>query len=114
MREQKFMFEREENAGAQGGVEGALPSAAGGRSPARQRPAGEGFITKDEVARLLRRSERTIEKWQRRGVIPFYRVGRSVFFKWSEIEARMEEKFRVAPAGGGVRGTARDGGAPGT
>jgi len=60
-------------------------------------PAGlpEEYITKDEVARRLKKTARTIENWQRKGFIPFMKVGTSVIYRWSDIEAHMHRNFRV-------------------
>jgi excisionase family DNA binding protein len=55
----------------------------------------EGFITKKEIARRLRRPVRTIEKWQATGILPFYKCGRTVLFRWPDVEAHLTEHFRV-------------------
>jgi excisionase family DNA binding protein len=55
----------------------------------------EPYITKKELADRLRKSARTVEKWQKQGVIPFYKLGRSVFYRWSEVQAHLGEHFRV-------------------
>lgn len=70
---------------------------------------GEPFITKGEVARRLRKPVRTVEDWMQRRVIPFYKLGQAVRFRWSEIQAHFAACYRVAaeePAGGpGAEGT---------
>lgn len=53
----------------------------------------EDFITKEEVARRLKKTTRTIENWQRRGYIPFVKVQQSVLFRWSSVVAQLEERF---------------------
>lgn len=55
----------------------------------------EGYITKEEVARRLKKTIRTVENWQRRGFLPFIKAGRSVLFKWSDCEAHLQKNFRV-------------------
>ena len=55
----------------------------------------EDFITKDEVAKRLKKSERTIENWQRRGYIPFTKAGHAVLYKWSEVEAHLQKHFHI-------------------
>ncbi|HWV98527.1 MAG TPA: hypothetical protein VNZ64_02425 [Candidatus Acidoferrum sp.] len=55
----------------------------------------EEFITKEEVARRLKKTTRTIEHWQRRGYIPFVKVQQSVLFRWSRVVAQLERKFGV-------------------
>ena len=58
---------------------------------------GEPFITKEEVARRMRKPVRTIENWMRENRIPFYRVGHSVRFRWSDIQGHFNKCYRVAP-----------------
>ena len=55
----------------------------------------EGYITKDEMARRLKKTVRTIENWQRRGIVPFVKAGHSVLFKWTDVEAHLQTNFRV-------------------
>jgi excisionase family DNA binding protein len=58
-------------------------------------PDTEGFITKKEVARRLNKTVRTIEHWQRKGALPYMKVGQSVLFKWSDVEMHLQTNFRV-------------------
>src|SRR5262249_4184699 len=60
-------------------------------APAEER----GYITKEEVARRLKKTVRTIENWQRRGYIPFIKAGRSVLFDWDDVVAHLKKHFRV-------------------
>jgi excisionase family DNA binding protein len=53
----------------------------------------EDFITKEEVARRLKKTTRTIENWQKKGHIPFVKVQQSVLFRWSSVVAELERKF---------------------
>ena len=55
----------------------------------------EGYITKEEVAKRLKKTVRTVENWQRKGILPFVKAGHSVLFKWAEVEAHFHEHFRV-------------------
>ena len=55
----------------------------------------EGYITKEEVARRLSKTVRTVENWQRRGYLPFVKIGQSVLFRWSDVVAHLERNFRV-------------------
>ena len=55
----------------------------------------EGYITKAEVAKRLQKTIRTIENWQRDGILPYLKLGRSVLFRWSDVEAHLEAHFRV-------------------
>jgi excisionase family DNA binding protein len=58
-------------------------------------PDGEPFITKEEVARRMRKPVRGIEEWMRRGIVPFYKVGQAVRFRWSEVQAQFARRYRV-------------------
>ena len=55
----------------------------------------EGYITKEEVARRLKKTVRTIENWQARGILPFVKAGRSVLFKWADVESHLQSNFRI-------------------
>ena len=51
----------------------------------------EPFIDKAEVGKRLGMRPRTIDDWMERGLLPFYKLGRSVRFKWSEVEAHLAD-----------------------
>ena len=55
----------------------------------------EEFIDKPEVARRLKKQVRTVDNWMACGILPYYKIGRSVSFKWSEIETSLAKKCRV-------------------
>jgi len=55
----------------------------------------EGFIGKAEVARRLNKTLRTVDNWMQQGILPYYKIGRSVEFKWSEIEVHLAQTCRV-------------------
>jgi excisionase family DNA binding protein len=57
--------------------------------------AFEPFINKPEVARRLGKRVRTVDNWMQQGLLPYYKIGRSVSFKWSEVEAQLEQVCRV-------------------
>ena len=58
--------------------------------------APEGFIGKTEVARRLNKTIRTVDNWMSRGILPYYKIGRSVEFKWSDVESHLAKTCRVA------------------
>jgi excisionase family DNA binding protein len=62
-------------------------------------PQPEPYINKAEVARRLGKEVRTIDNWMRQGKIPYFKIGRSVNFKWSDVDAFMRERFRVVRLG---------------
>ena len=55
----------------------------------------EVFIKKREVARRLQKQVRTVDNWMKRGLLPYYKIGRSVSFKWSEVEEHLRDTCRV-------------------
>lgn len=57
----------------------------------------EEYISKKEVAARLKQDERTVNNWMRLGLLPYYKIGRTVRFKWSEVEAFFEQHCRVVP-----------------
>ena len=67
------------------------PNAAAGTSG----PLFEPYIDKGEVGRRTQMRPRTIDDWMKRGLLPYYKVGRSVRFKWSEVEAHLAANCRV-------------------
>ena len=57
--------------------------------------ATEPFINKVEVARRLGRTVRTVDNWMQRGWLPYFKIGRSVSFKWSDVESHLAQTCRV-------------------
>lgn len=56
------------------------------------------YLRAEQVIQLLPVSRRTISNWQRQRRLKFYRVGRTILFKRSDIEACLE-KYAVNPIG---------------
>jgi excisionase family DNA binding protein len=56
------------------------------------------YLRAHQVLELLPISRRCLGNWQRRRVIPFYRIGRTVMFKRTDVEAALE-RFRVSEIG---------------
>ena len=52
------------------------------------------LLTKREVASRLRRTPRCIELWMRKRYLPYIKIGRSVYFRWSDVSSQLD-KFRV-------------------
>ncbi len=63
-------------------------------SPAASSPP-DTFISKHELAARLKKTVRTIENWQRRGILPYVKCSHSVLFKWADVEAHLQNHFRV-------------------
>ena len=57
--------------------------------------APEGYITKEEVAKRLKKTVRTVENWQAKGLLPYVKIGRSVLFNWSDVESHVQTNFRI-------------------
>ena len=49
----------------------------------------EGYLTRKQVASLLKKSVRTVDNWHKHGDLPMVKIGRSVLFKWSDVVAEM-------------------------
>lgn len=59
----------------------------------------EEFINKNEVARRLGKTLRTVDNWMQRGLLPYFKIGRSVSFKWSDVEKHLAQTCRVCRHG---------------
>ena len=53
-----------------------------------------GLLTKPEVAIKLRRSRRTVDLWMRQKKIPYFKVGRTVLFRWPDVLEKLKA-YRV-------------------
>lgn len=58
------------------------------------RPEPEGYIDKRECAKRLGRTVRSVDTYMAAGIIPFYKWGRTVAFRWSEVVEHLK-KYRV-------------------
>ena len=58
-------------------------------------PVEEDYINKKELALRLKKTRRTIDHWMKRGWLPYYKIGRCVRFKWSEVDAELQKTWRV-------------------
>jgi excisionase family DNA binding protein len=47
-------------------------------------------LNKQEVAKMLRVAPRTIDDWMKRGLLPYYKIGRTVRFKLREVQRHLE------------------------
>ena len=77
------------------GPKNRAPHVAIDRHAAHSATEPEGFITKEALAIRLSRTVRTVENWQRRGIIPYVKCGRCVLFKWTDVETHLQTHFRV-------------------
>ena len=67
--------------------------------PAAPSQSAEPYIDKLEVGRRMTVRPRTVDRWMKQGRLPYYKLGRAVRFKWSEVEAHLAKMFRVARMG---------------
>ena len=73
------------------------PERRGSETPAAN-IAVEPFINKREVAQRLGNTTRTVDNMMRRGMIPYYKLGYRVAFRWSEIQSHLAQTCRVCRA----------------
>lgn len=57
----------------------------------------EELISREELARRLHKSIRTIANWQRRGLIPFVKIENSTWFIWPAVLAHVQSNLRGCP-----------------
>ena len=63
-------------------------------SPLSRTPSSEReFLTKNQVAERLGRTPRCIELWMRRGLLPYIKISRSVYFRWADVVQALQ-RFR--------------------
>lgn len=49
------------------------------------------FIKTKDLAKMFNVTERTVWNWCTEGLLPFYRVGRAIFFREDEVARRMDQ-----------------------
>ncbi|MDE3235592.1 MAG: helix-turn-helix domain-containing protein [Bacteroidota bacterium] len=69
----------------------------------KQRPAEENavpirWMDKQDLFQLLHISERTLQNWRSKGLLPFYRISGKIFYKESDLH---ELLHRHKQGGGG-------------
>ena len=55
---------------------------------------GDEFLSKLELAERLKKQPRTIDNWMKRGIVPYYKLGRTVAFKWSDVLKHFDKNCR--------------------
>ena len=53
------------------------------------------MLNKRELAERLKMTVRTVENWQRRGALPFVKVGKVVLFHWPDVLEHLKTNYRV-------------------
>jgi excisionase family DNA binding protein len=82
-------------------------------SEERLKPEQE-FLTRVELAQMLRISVRKVDAMIAEREIPVLRLGKSVRFRWCEVEAHLSAKYRVAAEGTDGHGQNTDSNSEGT
>lgn len=55
----------------------------------------EGLLVKSEVAQILHVTPRCIDNWMEKGLIPYYKIGRSVRFRMTDVQSCLNDRFRI-------------------
>jgi excisionase family DNA binding protein len=55
---------------------------------------GDEFLSKLEIAKRLKKEPRTIDNWMKRGILPYYKLGRTVAFKWGDVMTHLDKNCR--------------------
>jgi len=54
------------------------------------------LLTKAQVAAYAQCTARCVDNWMKRGFLPYFKIGRSVRFKLTDVQTSLDEHFRVA------------------
>lgn len=52
------------------------------------------LLEKPETADRLKISTRTLDSWMRAGRVPFFKVGKTVRFRWNDVVAHLQQHCR--------------------
>lgn len=65
----------------------------------------EGFLTKAQLAERVGVSMRTLESWMAKRMIPYVKIGKTVRFRWLDVEDTIKRNFGIgyAPFAPGFR-----------
>ena len=58
-------------------------------------PESDHYMKKTELAKRLRRTPRTLEHWMKLGILPYFKIGRSVLFRWPDVERHLQQRYGV-------------------
>lgn len=64
--------------------------------PLHETSGDDEFLTRKEVAFRLKQNVRTVDKWHRRGTLPKIKIGRSVLYKWSDVQSHIINNHRLS------------------
>ena len=54
----------------------------------------EDLLTIEDIQKVFKVSKVTVHKWKKKGLLPFYKMNRKVYFKKSEVIDAMQHKKR--------------------
>jgi hypothetical protein len=57
-------------------------------------PQPEDLLSIEDIQKIFNVSKVTVHKWKKKGLIPFYKMNRKVYFKKSEVINSMNHKKR--------------------
>ncbi len=49
------------------------------------------LITEAELCKKLHRSKVTLNDWRKKGLLPFYRIARKIYYDWNEVLAALKK-----------------------
>ena len=52
------------------------------------------YLTKDEVAKMMRVCRRTVDNYMAWGILPYFKISRSVRFRFGDIDAQLDATCR--------------------
>jgi len=59
-----------------------------------EQPIPEELLAIEDIQKIFKVSKVTVHKWKKKGLIPFYKMNRKVYFKKSEVIDAMSHKKR--------------------
>jgi excisionase family DNA binding protein len=62
-------------------------------------PPVKRFLTKAQVAELFQIELRTLDSWMHKGFLPYLKIGRTVRFTMTDIEAHIQQHRKTGPTG---------------
>jgi hypothetical protein len=57
-------------------------------------PIPEDLLSIEDIQNVFKVSKVTVHKWKKKGLLPFYKMNRKVYFKKSEVIDAMQHKKR--------------------
>jgi hypothetical protein len=63
--------------------------------------APDGYLVKAQLARMIQKDERTVERYMRLGIVPYIKLGKgrraTVLFSWPDVKEHLVKCFGVTP-----------------